>query len=189
LPDRAPSPVSSSTQTLLPLVEQRPPTPAMSSSPQLEIVTSDREAFERMIGPVLDRFTAFQSQTFEQFQTLLHSVVEMFGAKLERQQEFVREEMSRFDQISNDLAELQQALQANAESLPLAEEVPVAQPEPNTPAAPKHRAPEPRLDPAAPHVDGEMHVWLQARIGELHEQRTTFWKKVIGWVRGKSGLD
>ena len=39
----------------------------------------DQQAFERLIGPVLDRFMAFQNQTFQQFQDMLGNVMQMFG--------------------------------------------------------------------------------------------------------------
>jgi hypothetical protein len=139
------------------------------------------ENFERLINPVLEHFTTFQNQTFQQFQDMLANVMQTFGGMFQQQQDFIREEMRRFDDLTAEVARLQQTLQSL--SPPTAEAaLPDAEKLPEMPKAP----PTPRLpDPIAPPVDPQMHIWLQSRISELNKQRSNFWKQLGDLLRGR----
>jgi hypothetical protein len=143
---------------------------------------SERESFQRLISPVLDHFAEFQNQTFQQFQELLGNMLQMFGSMFRDQQQFIREEMRRFDQITDELASLRQTLGSLPETAaapPEAEVVPEP-PEAELPPA----APSPRTNPGAPVTEPDMHVWLQTRIAQLHEQRNSLWNRLVGMIRG-----
>jgi FHA domain len=138
------------------------------------------ENFERLINPVLEHFSAFQNQTFQQFQDMLANVMQTFGGMFQQQQDFIREEMRRFDRLTAELAQLQQTLRTLSPStaeaaLPDKEELP------EMPKA----APTPRL-PDAPPVDPQMHAWLHSRISELNNQRSNFWKQLSDLLRGRN---
>ncbi len=142
------------------------------------------EDFERVIGPVLEHFTAFQNQTFQQFHDMLANVMQTFGGLFQQQQDFIREEMRRFDTLTAEIARLQQQLQklpstADA-ALPFAveiEEFPAKRAAPPTPRVP---------DPAAPPSDPQMHIWLQTRISELNTQRSRFWQQLGDLLHGRA---
>ena len=143
----------------------------------------DRESFERMLGPVLDHFAAFQNQTFQQFQDLLGNVMQMFGGMFQSQQEFVREEMKRFDRLTDELVRLQETLKSNSDPTAVAEAIPIEIPEVTGLQAPP---PEPRVAIGDPVTQPEMHIWLQSRIAELHEQRKTLWSRLTSLLHGSA---
>jgi pSer/pThr/pTyr-binding forkhead associated (FHA) protein len=147
----------------------------------------EREAFERMIGPVLEHFAAFQSQTFQQFQDLLNNTIQLMGSMFREQLDAVREEMRRFDHLSDELANLQKTFATLPEAIaePPPEAIPVAGAEAESPPKPKFAPPEPRRELNANVADANMHLWLQSQIAELNEQRTTLWRRFMEMVRGK----
>jgi hypothetical protein len=146
----------------------------------MDMIEPNQEAFERMIGPVLDRFTAFQNQTFQQFQDLLGNVMQMFGSMFQQQQEFVREEMQRYNHLTDEINRLRQAIQSFPTQTP---SVP-ALPAPPLPARVAPPQPEPSLN--APALDPQMHLWLQSRITQLDEQRNNLWSRLTSLFRGKN---
>jgi pSer/pThr/pTyr-binding forkhead associated (FHA) protein len=134
---------------------------------------ADMAALERMLGPVLDRFTEFQNQTFEQFQSMLQALMQMLGSMMTDQRQFVREELQRLERL----------VQAgNERQGPAPQALPPAAPEAmsDKPAMP----PAPSLPPAAAaSSDAQMHLWLQGRIDSLRDQRASMWQRLLGFLR------
>lgn len=159
----------------LAVVKLPEPPPKESTPPH-----PDQQAFERLIGPVLDRFMDFQNQTFQQFQAMLGNVMQMFGAMFQQQQAFVREEMSRYERLTNEIMGLKHTLQALPFAEPPVPEIPFAEVMPPERVAP----PQPQPAPNAPDVDPQLHLWLQSRITELDSQRSNLWNRLVGMLRG-----
>ena len=138
--------------------------------------SADMAAFERVLGPVLDRFTEFQNQTFEQFQTMLQALMQMLGSMMTEQRQFVREEFQRIERLVQGGNERHgPAPQALPPSVPVAAE---AEPEgamtPSTPFLPPC---------ATAPSDTPMHLWLQGRIDSLGEQRASMWRRLLDFLR------
>lgn len=169
--------------------EEKPPVSAIVlAEPQNVALARDREVFERMIGPVLEHFAAYQNQTFQQFQDLLNSMMHTMGSMFRDQLDSVRDEMRRFDQLSEEVANLQKSFSSIPEAVP--EPIPeaISIPTNESESQPKLAVPppEPRPEPNAKLPEANLHLWLQSRIAELNEQRTTLWQKLVGLVRGNT---
>jgi hypothetical protein len=137
---------------------------------------ADMAALERVLGPVLDRFTDFQNQTFEQFQTMLTAFMQMLGSMMTEQRQFVREEFQRIER----LVQAGNALPgpAPAALAPAAPQSPEARPD-NGMAPPAPSLPPPSTTPS----DAQMHLWLQGRIDSLRDQRASMWQRLLGFLR------
>jgi FHA domain len=173
---------------LTPLEEQKTSVSSfVLARPSNVPTTDDRETFERMLGPVLEHFTAFQNQTFQQFQDLLNNMIHLMGSMFREQLDSVREELSRFDQLSDELAKVQKGLTSFPDALPV--EFPEALAadlvQTDAPAKAKIPPPEPRTEASGDGTDANLHLWLQSRITELNEQRTNLWRRLINMIRGK----
>jgi FHA domain len=137
---------------------------------------ADMAAFERVLGPVLDRFTDFQNQTFEQFQTMLTALMQMLGSMMTEQRQFVREELQRIERLVQGGNERHgPAPQALPPSVPAA-----AEGEPEGAMTP----PTPFLPPrATAPSDTAMHLWLQGRIDSLGDERASMWRRLLDFLR------
>jgi pSer/pThr/pTyr-binding forkhead associated (FHA) protein len=102
-----------------------------------------REPVERLMAPIIDHFATIQQQTFRQFEDLLVGVIGKFGAMFQQQQEFVREEMKRFDALTVEITRLNESLAAlprepvvEGEALTVPEAEAVTDPAPEVSAPP-----------------------------------------------------
>jgi pSer/pThr/pTyr-binding forkhead associated (FHA) protein len=135
------------------------------------------DEFIEAFGPVMDQFSAHQDQTFHQFQEMMATMVRAFGAMFTEHREFVKEELSRLDQLIRVLAnERTESTPSVAPTPPLVRR--------DAPAAPDLSVP---LPPLSPGQGGEqIHLWLQQRIGELGEKRASFWRQLARLLRTKT---
>ncbi len=129
------------------------------------------------LGPLIDGFSTLQPQTVEQFRAMMATLMQAFGFMFMEHRKFVQDEMARLDELTRIIAERGAG--------------PAAQPTPNTapanapadPPVPDLSVPLPPLC-NAPAAD-QVHAWLQQRIEELGEKRSTFWERVAGLLRTK----
>jgi pSer/pThr/pTyr-binding forkhead associated (FHA) protein/polyhydroxyalkanoate synthesis regulator phasin len=165
-------------------------TGSASSKSLGELRQKEQRPFSEEISPILDRFAAIEKQIDQQSQELLDSLNQKFELMLIKQQDHFAEEKRRVDELTRELAKMQEILGPFPEAVSQ-EEPPFAVPEPKAeeppPALPKpqHQAPQPKFDPMAPVADGEMHIWLQSRIAEIQIQRRTLMSRLKTLLGGK----
>jgi hypothetical protein len=177
-PDTKPSAESS----LLPVRRELSIEPTASA-----VGLAEKEVVEEILGPVLDRMADFQSQTFEQFQELMATMVRMFGAMLSEHREFVKEERERFEQIAHGIAASQFGAQRAVDPVPAARsETEAERPRP-TISADVRTPPFPPQKRAPNHE--QIHLWLEERMSELSSKRANFWQKLFGLVRNTAPVN
>ncbi len=172
------------------------------------------QALGSFLVPLVSQWNVMQQQMVEQFQQALVQMFQMFSALHKDQVGFLREELERQQQITEELRELQTALgklqqgQANGAAPPAravheatngagaAPVLPAAKPQPeSTPAAPT-AGPKPLPAPAAQEgattaeagsgMNGEdVHAWLCHRMATLQQERQGGWQRLFGFLTGK----
>ena len=136
----------------------------------------DSAEFMHALGPVMDRFAAYQAQTFDQFQDVMATMLRVFGAMFTEHREFVKEELIRLDNLTRVLAS-----DRPESAVPNGRETQSFRS--TTPPVPDLSVPLPPLNSGP--ADEQIHLWLQQRIGELGEKRASLWQKMAGMLRTK----
>jgi pSer/pThr/pTyr-binding forkhead associated (FHA) protein len=130
------------------------------------------------IRPLIDGLSAAQPQNVEQFRVVIAAMMQAFGMMYGEHRKFVQEEMTRLDELTRAIAERHavagREASANANN-------PQQQPKPK---APDLSIPLPPLS-ASPPAD-QVHAWLQQRIEEMGEKRSSFWDRIAALLRTNS---
>jgi hypothetical protein len=153
------------------------------------------------------QFSLMQQQMFEQFAQTLLMMGQMFNHLHRDQLALIREELTRLQQVSQDLRAVQTEL-AQRESGALAGPAPAAEtaaPKAVAPPRPESAAPEagplpgpdgsapkavPRPAPArkgaaADKSAPDIHAELFQRIQQLQQERESRWQKILNYLTGK----
>jgi pSer/pThr/pTyr-binding forkhead associated (FHA) protein len=144
--------------------------------------TADPSAFLHALGPVMDRFSAHQAQTYEQCQEMMTTMLRVFGAMFTEHREFVKDELARLDQLTRDLAKRRKESPSASAPTPSSELEPTHGPAP-VGSVPDLSVPLPPLESCPPGEDA--HVWLQRRFEEMGEKPASIWQKMAGILRTK----
>jgi pSer/pThr/pTyr-binding forkhead associated (FHA) protein len=164
-----------------------------------------------LLLPLVSQWNVMQQQMVEQFQQALVQMFQMFSALHKDQVGFLREELERQQQITQELRELQTALGklqvgqtngaprtvpatsegANGSSAAPAWAAAKPQPE-REPAGSRGApngapaAPEQGGAAAGPEVPGEdVHAWLCHRMATLQQERQGGWQRLFSFLVGK----
>jgi pSer/pThr/pTyr-binding forkhead associated (FHA) protein len=139
---------------------------------------------------LVQQFAAFQAQTHQQFQETIDMLVRAFGNMFAEHREFVDAELSRLDDLVRILA--RERTPAAGAPAPAPQAQPAA---PAPPAAPADSASPDTivsgnlsvpLPPMGTTVTGEeIHAWLQQRIEELGERKSSLWDRMSAMLRAK----
>ena len=136
------------------------------------------------MAAVLDHVSSLQQQTFQQFQQVLGSVVQMVGAVLADQRQFVKDELDRMERILADRPAPAPVPAPPALALPAAAVVP-PQPDPVHVTPPVDTTPAvPTLAPRPPAADAALHAWVQDQLTGLEHNQTTLWQRLKDRLRG-----
>jgi hypothetical protein len=142
---------------------------------------------DRAMDPVLDQFAALQQQTFDHFQELLATMMQMVGNVLNEQRQFVREELDRIERIvtSGQPLALQSAPDSPPEPLPT--ELTAAPPtDPAVTPRPPVDTPPPRAPaPSHPVDEVQLHAWLEQQLGSMNRQQSAAWDRLVRMFRGQ----
>src|SRR5262249_12251389 len=124
---------------------------------------------------LVQEFNALQQQMFDQFQQTLVMLVQMMSSMHQEQVALIREEMRQFQQVSQELQQLQAQARGGRASAAAAPSVPL----PSPPAA----TPLPEQPPTVEETDGgtAVHDWLAKRIADLQSDRQTRWQRIVGF--------
>jgi predicted component of type VI protein secretion system len=140
---------------------------------------------------VVQQLGQMQFQMFEQFQQALLTMFQMFSAMHNDQVSFLREELSRLQQVTQELNGLQKELQKSGQAPP----GPAASPAPFAGAPPAYApAPAPDLPPlpepnGPPQGTPELHAWLCQRMEALQQERQGRWQKIMDFLTGKRAAE
>ncbi len=127
------------------------------------------------VAPILQEVAKFQQQTFEQFREMLGTMTQMFGSVLSEHREFVKDEFSKRDRVSQNPPPPPPAL-APAPKVP----------KPIQPTPHVTPIPQPAPGYAAPPANMELHSWLHDQLGNLERQQMSRWKRWVDKLRKKS---
>jgi pSer/pThr/pTyr-binding forkhead associated (FHA) protein len=151
------------------------------------------------LDPILDQVAALQQQTFEQFQELMSTMMQVVGGILHEQRQFVRDELERMERLVK--AGQRKSLSAVPELPPVAPEGTILPPP--SPAVPVNGLNLPPTDPAAtppplsetplpkpttppPLLDEfQLHTWLEEQLGTLNRQQSAAWERLVRMFRGR----
>lgn len=166
---------------------------------------------EKSVLRILQHLADMQSQFFEHSQLQMQLMTRMLDQLERTQQSTVRNDLSRIEQITRELQEIQSELKrspaapavepatapASGAAGPAASATPpAAQPAARhaTPVTPPPRAPEPPPPPAEPAVpvtasdlanSAEAHERLTRRMAKLAQERNKRWRRVLQAFSGK----
>jgi pSer/pThr/pTyr-binding forkhead associated (FHA) protein len=131
----------------------------------------------QMIEPILDQVAALQRQTFEQFQELLGTMMQMVSGMMNEQRAFLREELDRLERLTSSASQPSHSPQP-----------PPPPPPKSLPAAPPAAsAPPPATRPVAgrPQLDEvQLHAWLEQRLGTINKQQSAVWQRFVRMLKG-----
>jgi pSer/pThr/pTyr-binding forkhead associated (FHA) protein len=156
---------------------------------------------DALLVPMIAQFNVLQQQMFEQFHQAMMMMFQMFGTLQRDQEARVREELTRVQQITQELQALQAeyvSQRASSDSQPAIgnEQTPAPAAEsrippvangsesaPTSPPPSRTEAEEPPVSPAP--TPGNIHAMLQQRMNALEQERKTRWQKLLQVMLGK----
>ncbi len=170
-----------------PPVVTLPPTPSPPIINPFPTPTQTRatvEAPAEAVGTLLRQLGDIHAQLFNQFQTSLVLMVQLFGCLRREQLPAMQRELARIQELNAELAQLQGEVARRAvESVA----------RPATPKAgrntPVHQSPrsEPSPTRSTPPDDSTaLRDWVMDRINSLQRERQTRWQSLVGMFSGKS---
>jgi pSer/pThr/pTyr-binding forkhead associated (FHA) protein len=169
---------------------------------------------QSLLLPVIQQFNLMQQQMFDQFHQSMMMLVEMFSAMHREQAEWIRVELERLGNLTQELRTLQAELKKLSPTIgPEFPGAPVIRSfstatdgnhkDVNEEKSDEDRAatatnhPMPAATPPSsgdreklPSLQGagagnDIHAWLSRRIDELQRERQTRWQKVMQFMLGK----
>jgi hypothetical protein len=159
---------------------------------------------EAVLLPLVQQFSLMQNQMFDQFREAMVMMFQMFGSLQKDQMEFIRKELGKVQELSQEI----QTLQAELKKYPTSRS---GEPTPEwlgprkqdihreLKASPSEKLPSVAKDPdaEAPAIlaatkkatEGtagpEVHAWLTKRMAEMQEDRRSRLQKILNFLSGK----
>jgi pSer/pThr/pTyr-binding forkhead associated (FHA) protein len=158
---------------------------------------------EGLLLPLVSQFQLMQHQMFEQFQQAIVQMFQMFSALHQDQVGYLREELARLHQVTQELHALQNQLAQHPPPAKTPHEttlgagspsrerqaMPPKQPQPApVQEKPKREAAPAGGSPAPPEVgegSQDIHAWLSQRMAALQQERQGRWQKILDLLTGK----
>lgn len=163
-----------------------------------ERTQTETEVIQRLLVPLVHEFRLMQQQMFDQFQSAMTSMFDMFTSLHHEQSDLIRDELERLRELTQELHTLQEELAKHPPHEAVAAPLPTAPPPlPEGPSPPVATlAPEPPVTDAArppgpavatpPAENAEdIHVWLTQRMATLQRERQSSWQRILNFLLGK----